>query len=270
MSLARDDSNHRCINCGYDLSGLVEGGACPECGLPVERSMRAVRLGDCPHSYVRLLQSGLTIVLVGLLAWVGLYVVMFAAAVVRLNELFWAFEAGKIASSLAIVFGWWKLTRRPPVVLVPQMGRCLRLVLRVSVALFAALALVDVGLNLVFNLGFAFNGNSAVTSIYFEVWRVHTLSSPLVVGLHMIAAARFVRWLARCIPLDRQSRWVGLGAWVLPILYTAGVLCWEHAPLPSLGFHRMAYLLGPVVALVAYWVMLSGLRKHVSFIQLKR
>jgi hypothetical protein len=29
-----------CIGCGYNLSGTAIGGACPECGTPVQRSLR--------------------------------------------------------------------------------------------------------------------------------------------------------------------------------------------------------------------------------------
>ena len=29
----------RCARCGYDLSGSALGGACPECGLPVQASL---------------------------------------------------------------------------------------------------------------------------------------------------------------------------------------------------------------------------------------
>lgn len=33
-------SNYRCITCGYDLSGSAIGGNCPECGTPVEQTIR--------------------------------------------------------------------------------------------------------------------------------------------------------------------------------------------------------------------------------------
>ncbi|MFN3167240.1 MAG: DUF4190 domain-containing protein [Phycisphaeraceae bacterium] len=33
-------SSYACSRCGYDLSGSVVGGACPECGAPVSESLR--------------------------------------------------------------------------------------------------------------------------------------------------------------------------------------------------------------------------------------
>lgn len=33
------DTALRCVDCGYDLSGTAVGGQCPECGLPVTKSV---------------------------------------------------------------------------------------------------------------------------------------------------------------------------------------------------------------------------------------
>lgn len=36
----------RCVSCGYDLSGTVIGGQCPECGARVVQSLRALEAGE--------------------------------------------------------------------------------------------------------------------------------------------------------------------------------------------------------------------------------
>lgn len=35
------DSNIRCIQCGFNLTGVTLGSTCPECGAPVSRSFQA-------------------------------------------------------------------------------------------------------------------------------------------------------------------------------------------------------------------------------------
>ena len=36
-----ESSGYKCISCGYELSGSAIGGFCPECGRPVEETIRA-------------------------------------------------------------------------------------------------------------------------------------------------------------------------------------------------------------------------------------
>lgn len=56
-SVSRDE---RCIRCGYDLSGLPDEGACPECGLAVARSRdRSGLLRGADPRWLRLVARGL-------------------------------------------------------------------------------------------------------------------------------------------------------------------------------------------------------------------
>jgi len=41
-----DSTEFRCAQCGYDVSGSVVGGTCPECGKPVGDSLREFAKGD--------------------------------------------------------------------------------------------------------------------------------------------------------------------------------------------------------------------------------
>jgi hypothetical protein len=49
-----------CIRCEYDLSGLPAEGACPECALPIERSIeRSTLLRDADHPWLGRIHAGL-------------------------------------------------------------------------------------------------------------------------------------------------------------------------------------------------------------------
>jgi hypothetical protein len=68
-----------CIRCGYDLRGLADGTACPECGLAVHRTTAAVvggaALADLPPRWVATVARGATVVSIAYLlplAWIPL------------------------------------------------------------------------------------------------------------------------------------------------------------------------------------------------------
>lgn len=48
-----------CQVCGYNLRMLQDGGRCPECGVPVQRSLRGATLTYCPPRHVAGLQLGM-------------------------------------------------------------------------------------------------------------------------------------------------------------------------------------------------------------------
>lgn len=56
-----------CIRCGYNLQGLPAAGNCPECGTPVERSLRGDLLAFSDAAYLRALLRGVTLIMTGIL-----------------------------------------------------------------------------------------------------------------------------------------------------------------------------------------------------------
>ncbi len=64
------DEDIPCISCGYNLRGLYPDGRCPECGIPIERSMREDLLKLCDPTWVDRLRSGATWAYWGLIATV--------------------------------------------------------------------------------------------------------------------------------------------------------------------------------------------------------
>ncbi|MBY0111951.1 MAG: hypothetical protein K2Y21_03955 [Phycisphaerales bacterium] len=55
-----------CTNCGYSLRGLLIDSVCPECAHPVRRSLERRRLGLASPEYLRSLQTGSGVLLLGL------------------------------------------------------------------------------------------------------------------------------------------------------------------------------------------------------------
>ena len=70
------ESNLHCVQCGYDLSGSPVGGACPECGTPVQSSLNVGQgTTNAPNSIAALVFGILSLTVCGLLGPVaiGLY-----------------------------------------------------------------------------------------------------------------------------------------------------------------------------------------------------
>jgi len=63
-----------CRACGYNLRGLALAQSCPECSLPIERSVRSDRLAFASPSWVFRLRRGMLLVIVGILSTVGVQI----------------------------------------------------------------------------------------------------------------------------------------------------------------------------------------------------
>ncbi len=53
----------KCTSCGYNLRGLHEGGVCPECANPIERSLRGDLLQFADPAWLRQLHTGVRMML---------------------------------------------------------------------------------------------------------------------------------------------------------------------------------------------------------------
>src|SRR5258708_15193103 len=51
-------SDRPCLACGYNLRGLAPGGVCPECGVPIARSLRGNLLRYSSAAYLAMLHHG--------------------------------------------------------------------------------------------------------------------------------------------------------------------------------------------------------------------
>lgn len=119
----------RCIICDYDLQALDPAGKCPECGTPIERSLKGDQLRYADQNWLRTVHVGMRIIMWSVLSMV-LASVLFAANIaitVLVKEtsfasiydviagiLIWFFLAIITISPWTLVVGLWLSTTSEP------------------------------------------------------------------------------------------------------------------------------------------------------------
>jgi len=113
-----------CFGCGYSLRGLHQESKCPECGLPVARSLDRTLLRFADPAWVRSLADGMRLIsgsmLISLLLLTIVYLLMpvvlyLPAPALSSSALWWyTFVFLYAASALFYVIGVAKFTRRDP------------------------------------------------------------------------------------------------------------------------------------------------------------
>ena len=237
----------RCVICGYHLTGLWLTGVCPECGAPVERSLRGDRLAFSAPPYVASLRRGAgminlallvqTLSVVGSIAWAiaasaaGLGVTTQSAGHSVLS-------GARVVASIATLAGWWLLSAPEPRLSGAHRGRGPRFWVRVSIVAQASMTALS------FALSLAAPATGPQSSSALSV-----AAGGLVVGalnlaayaLWFFASMLYLRWLAPRIPSRSVYRWAKTFIWLGPVLLIVG------APLLCIG---------PLAAYICYWVML--------------
>ena len=245
-----------CLQCGYALRGLDTTRNCPECGSPIRRSLMGNLLEFSAPEYVRSLHRGVIMILVAMIlrVLVGLMtiVVMFAVIAAMqssranfsaLHEQFqlWVAIAALPVTGLMLI-GWWLFSMPDPAIVGAEKGQTPRMIIRVTVAVSAAMAVLQL-----------FEGATVTLSGNMLAFAAALLSG--VAGtVQFFASVLYVRWLAPRLPDKALHEQTKTYLWLLPVIYVLGMIC--------LG-------LGPLIAGVMYLLMLNTVRVRLQAI-LKR
>jgi hypothetical protein len=248
-------TDRACIRCSYNLRGLPTSGVCPECGTPVELSLRGYYLAFAAPEYVDSLRRGVTLVLNGIL----LYAVMFfggfvlkvsLSSVLALSVRSAIWEVAMLLPTAMMLVGYWQFTRPDPSTIDREAPAAARRIVRIAIAIQGVTVAVGVLADLV-RTGF-----SAPPTLLPAATIMSWLLGLASVGAwitQFFAVVIYVTWLARRIPDRGIVTRCGVYIWLLPTLFV--IL------LP-------AVFIGPIIAIGLYWALLDRLRKHLRAIQL--
>ena len=222
-SVAAVNSSHvECIDCGYDLHGLDEAGQCPECGTPINDSIRGNLLAYADREWLTQLRRGTEALrFATALAIIGTVVQRFAAeaAIEAMGPRAFLISAGvfRMLVSLVWIGGLFALTAPEPrrTELVHEDPVTLRRLMRTC----AGISLIGAGLELVIHF--------APESLWVEQLAVAVLLTwPMTVAA-FVGVFLYYRRLAYRIPnkdLARQARVVMWGFVICYLVLLAGAI----------------------------------------------
>ncbi|MFN0010551.1 MAG: hypothetical protein ACKVS8_02785 [Phycisphaerales bacterium] len=257
-----------CFKCGYNLRGLPLAGRCPECGSTVADSLRGFLLQFAGPEYQATLRSGLSYILNGILLMI---VFAILTAAVTIGAGFLAGRGGVGATGLTLIvqglslipaammiWGYWRFSEPDPQFEATEQPRAARRVMRISVALSAALALAGFVLQVLVGSGMVAPPPGAAGGPTATTFSLALIIVPLLLGLcglvvwavQFFSTLLYTRWLAQRVPDAFIQRRAKRYMWLLPVVYVFGSIL----------------IVGPLIALILYWNLLDRLRKHIKAI----
>lgn len=249
-----------CIRCSYNLRGLTADGNCPECGTPIEESLRGFILLYAAPEYVQQLRKGLSLILNSVLISIALGIlgmggIVVGAMLMGPKSVPWlqgAFQLIMLVPSALMVLGYWKYAEPDPGYVVQESPHAARRIARASTFVIAAATLVQVP----FSFGGYNSQNSmvivrggAMTAVAIAAIIV-SLVTLIAWAAQLLASMQYTRWIASRIPDEKIMNRSKTYLWLLPVLYIPG----------------SCLLVGPIIALVLYYILLNQVRKHMNVI----
>ena len=198
-----------CLRCGYNLRGAEVEGACPECGLEVERSLRGDRLMFADPTWLENVCFGW--VALGWVLSVGTGVVFAVSFVPLAMKQLWVMLTTVGVWVAAIGFCGWFATQRDPeergLERKPAVSRPL---MRWSLLAYAAIAMLMLA-------------SSALGEQLPALWGLGALAAWVMGLCGVFAGLAYARHLARRIPAPNMARQTKILTWGFALSF-AGVI----------------------------------------------
>lgn len=203
-----------CLACGYSLEGIRSDRECPECGLPVARSLRGKLLRYSSPLYTRQLHLGMLLAEIGTCSLIPVFGInaglLFGASSIGLSERdatmvgsFCAFGA-----SVVSMIGWWMCSQPDPALSVEDTSKGARKLLRFVLGVEALAGVATFLIPLV--LPASVSAGDIAESI--------TGASMLVWLVRFVVSLIYLRALALRIPDGVLRRNAGRFLWLGPLV----------------------------------------------------
>lgn len=241
------DRDVACVRCSYNLRGLPTNRNCPECGEPIANSIKGFMLQDASAEYRAKLKLGLSLVLNGILVLILFFLVSVLASFLLGGRFSWVqtvINGVGFVIGCVMLLGYWRYTEPDPGYMMFEQPSSARNVVRVSVAVSAAISLLQF-LNGFLSLAGMAGGVAGVLLIIlmiasFAVWMVQ-----------FFGVMNYTAWVGGRVPDEFIVRRAKMYRWLLPVIYVVGAIV----------------VIGPLIALVMYWNLLDRVRKHLKSIE---
>ncbi len=252
------DTDAPCVRCGYSLRGLPRSGVCPECALPVVRSLLGIPLRFASPEYVRRLVLGITIaeggsVLIVVTLWVlAITMSMQGHRVLPPLSTFSISYFLVLLASIVSMVGWWLATTRDPRLGDDQGRATLRVWVQSTV--FAVSVLLGCGPA----MGWFFDGELVVVVV--------GMLLVVALGISLISCLMYITWLGSRMPNTRVEQWGIANTLAIPII-------WILSMILACAGAVVAMFIGPAVTMILWIAMLEatrqGLRKSLAEITVR-
>lgn len=243
------EADRPCLSCGYILKGLAPTGVCPECGTPIERSLRGNLLRYSSPEHLSLLHRGVvliqTAIILSLLLVFGEIGVMALLTLLemRTDEAEAVMTVAGLGAGVLSVWGWWWFSTPDPAVVGQETGVGARKLVRVAVVVANVAEIV----------GFAYDAapssNAAVADTLGLLSTIIHGAALLAAIVGFFAAMRYLVWLTPRLPNPRALARARKLMWLGPLLSI--LLC----------------VIGWLIALILYYNLLDWVRKDLRAIR---
>lgn len=241
------ETHQPCVRCSYDLHGLPHTGNCPECGLPVDRSLRGDLLQFSDDAYRATLLRGVTLIMTGIVVTLCLTILIVGLSFVAPQSGLRALGAlVSVVGTAVSLCGYYYFSAPDPGQFAANKGENPRKVIRVAIAVTIAASLGQFAVSVVSAITPAATPNSPQFDVSTGLDGLTLLAYALggIAGIvQFFAAMMYTKWLAPRIPSPKVFKRAKLLMWLGPVLYVFGC-----------G-------IGHLVALVLYYNMFSWIRK---------